>query len=160
MVVARFIEHENRPMNWATTNAFFMKAIKNVRLKHYDYSQDGYYFVTVCMDYSQTYPSNLQEKVRRNIQNLNEMSGVEIDYYVVMPTHVHMIVILNDCKLPLGEIIRRFKAKSSREAGFKLWQPNYYEHVIRNEKVLFKIREYIQNNPLKEKIDFESIYKV
>jgi putative transposase len=136
-----------------------MKAIKNIRLKHYDYSQDGYYFVTVCTNYNQTYLTDIQEKIRRNIQNLNTTNGVEIDYHVVMPTHIHMIVILNDCKLSLGEIIRRFKASSSREAGFKLWQPNYYEHVIRNEKALFKIREYIQNNPLKENIDFDMIYK-
>jgi putative transposase len=86
------------------------------------------------------------------------MSGVKIDYYVVMPTHIHMSVILDGCKLSLGEIIRRFKAKSSREAGFKLWQPNYYEHVIRNEKALLRIREYIQNNPLKEKLDFKEVY--
>jgi putative transposase len=135
-----------------------MKAIKKIRLKHYDYSQDGYYFVTVCTNHNQTYLINFQEKINRNIQNLNEMNGVEIDYYVVMPTHIHMIVILNDCKLSLGEIIRRFKAKSSREAGFKLWQPNYYEHVIRNESALLRIREYIQNNPLKEKLDFKEVY--
>jgi putative transposase len=135
-----------------------MKAIKNIRLKHYDYSQDGYYFVTICTNRNQTYLTNFQEKIKRNIQNLNEMSGVKIDYYVVMPTHIHMIVILDGCKLSLGEIIRRFKAKSSREAGFKLWQPNYYEHVIRNEKALLRIREYIQNNPLKEKLDFKEVY--
>jgi putative transposase len=135
-----------------------MKAIKNVRLKHYDYSQDGYYFVTVCTNYNKNYLTNLQEKIRRNIQNLTEINGVKIDYYVIMPTHIHMIVILNDCKLSLGEIIRRFKAKSGREAGFKLWQPNYYEHVIRNERALLRIREYIQNNPLKEKLDFKEMY--
>ncbi len=136
-----------------------MKAIKNIRLRHYDYSQDGYYFVTICTDQHRSYLSGLQEMIRKNILKLNMIEGVGVDYFVVMQTHVHMIVILNECKLSLGEIVRRFKASSSRETGFKLWQPNYYEHVIRNEKALFKIREYIQNNPLKESIDFESIYK-
>lgn len=137
-----------------------MKAIKSIRLRHYDYSRDGYYFVTICTNYQRPYLSELRDNIRENIQNLNEIDGVEIDYFIVMPTHIHIIVILRECKLTLGEIVRRFKASSSRKAGFKLWQPNYYEHVIRNEKTLLKIREYIQNNPLKQSIDFEQIYKM
>ena len=136
-----------------------MKALKNIRLSHYDYAQDGYYFVTICANYHRPYLSELREKICRTIQKLNEVDGVTVDYFVVMPTHIHLIIILANCKISLGEIIRRFKASSSREAGIKLWQPNYYEHVIRNEKALFRIREYIQNNPLKEKIDFERIYE-
>lgn len=136
-----------------------MKAIKNIRFSHYDYAQDGYYFVTICTNYHRPYLSELREKICRTIQKLNEVDGVTVDYFVVMPTHIHLIIILANCKISLGEIIRRFKASSSREAGIRLWQPNYYEHVIRNEKALFRIREYIQNNPLKEKIDFERIYE-
>ena len=136
-----------------------MKAIKNIRFSHYDYAQDGYYFVTICTNYHRPYLSELGEKIGKSIQNLNGIEGVGVDYFVVMPIHIHLIIILSECKISLGEIVRRFKASSSREAGIKLWQPNYYEHVIRNEKALFKIREYIQNNPLKEKIDFERIYE-
>jgi len=136
-----------------------MKTVKNIRLKHYDYSQDGYYFVAICTNYHRPYLSELGEKIGKSIQNLNGIEGVGVDYFVVMPTHIHLIIILSECKISLGEIVRRFKASSSREAGIKLWQPNYYEHVIRNEKALFRIREYIQNNPLKEKIDFERIYE-
>jgi REP element-mobilizing transposase RayT len=137
-----------------------MKAIKNIRLKHYDYSQNGYYFVTICTNYQRPYLSDHSVTIHKAIQNLNEMGDVEVDYFVIMPTHIHLIVILNECKLSLGEIIRRFKASSSREAGIRLWQPNYYEHVIRNEQALFKIREYIKNNPLKEKIEFEEFYRL
>ncbi|MCK4403881.1 MAG: transposase [candidate division Zixibacteria bacterium] len=136
-----------------------MKAIKSIRFSHYDYAQDGYYFVTICTNYHRPYLSELGEKIGKSIQNLNGIEGVGVDYFVVMPTHIHLIIILSECKISLGEIVRRFKASSSREAGIKLWQPNYYEHVIRNEKASFKIREYIQNNPLKEKIDFERIYE-
>lgn len=136
-----------------------MKAIKSIRLKHYDYSQDGYYFVTICTNYHYAYLSDLQEEVTESIQKLNHIDGVTVDYFIVMSTHVHLIIILTECRLSLGEIIRRFKASASRETGIKLWQPNYYEHVIRNEKALFKIREYIQNNSLKEVIDLEQIYE-
>jgi putative transposase len=137
-----------------------MKAIKNIRLKHYDYSQDGYYFVTICTNYQCPYLSELRQEICRAIEKLNQIDGIRVDYFVVMPTHVHLIIILNNSKISLGEIIRRLKASSSKETGMKLWQPNYYEHVIRNEHALFKIREYIQNNPLKEKIEFEQFYKL
>jgi putative transposase len=137
-----------------------MKAIKSIRLKHYDYSQDGYYFVTICTNYHSAYLSDLKENITESIQKLNQIDGVTVDYFVVMPTHIHLIIVLTDCKLSLSEIIRRFKASSSKETGIKLWQPNYYEHVIRNEKALFKIREYIQNNPLKDIIDLKQIYKM
>jgi putative transposase len=128
-----------------------MKAIKNIRLKHYDYSQDGYYFVTICTNYQCPYLSELREKICGTIQKLNQIDGVRVDYFFVMPTHVHLIIILTDSKIFLGEIVRRLKATSSREAGIKLWQPNYYEHVIRNEKALLKIREYIQKQPVERK---------
>jgi putative transposase len=136
-----------------------MKAVKNIRLKHFHYSQDGYYFVTICTNYHRPHLSKLGEKITQSIQTLKQIDGVEVDYFVVMPTHIHLILILSQSKLSLGEMVRRFKAASSREAGIRLWQPNYYEHVIRNEKALLKIREYIRNNPLKERIDLEKIYE-
>lgn len=77
-----------------------------------------------------------------------------------MPTHIHTIFILNNVKKTLGEIIRMFKALVTKETGLtNFWQRNYYEHVIRNEKALLKIREYIQNNPLAEKLKFDQFYK-
>ncbi len=81
-----------------------------------------------------------------------KIGGLEVDYYQTMPTHVHLILVLQCCELTLGEVIRRLKATTTRLAGFKLWQPNYYEHVIRDEKALGKIREYVQNNPMAEKL--------
>jgi hypothetical protein len=76
-----------------------------------------------------------------------------------MPTHLHVIFVFNKIKKDLSEIIRTFKALVTRNTKMIFWQRNYYEHVIRNENALFKIREYIQNNPLAEKIRFEEFYK-
>jgi len=138
-----------------------MKAIKNIRLKHYDYSSNGYYFVTINTDYSNKYlTEDVKKKIAAELEDLiKKTEGLEIDFYIFMPNHVHIIFVLDSCRLKLGEIVRRFKAKSSRKAKTKLWQPNYYEHIIRNEKALEKIRGYIKNNPDKEKIDFERFYK-
>ena len=110
--------------------------------------------MTICTDYRRPY---LTEENRDVVAQLIEhisgrMEGVYVDYYVIMPTHVHIILILHECKLELGEVVRRLKAVTSKETGIRLWQPNYYEHVIRDEKALAKIRDYIQNNPLAEKI--------
>jgi putative transposase len=135
-----------------------MKHIKNIRLSNYNYSQNGYYFVTVCSLLKQPILERNIETIKECIKSLGENSGITIDYFVIMSNHVHIIIILKNCGLTLGEIVRRFKATVSRKTGMKLWQPNYYEHVIRSEDALFKIREYITNNPEEEKIKFEEFY--
>ena len=131
-----------------------MKAIKNVRLRDYDYSEDGYYFVTICTDFKRPCLTGWNKKiVTLSIEQLpHQIDGLSLDYYQVMPTHLRLILILEDCGTTLGEIVRRLKAATTRKAGLKLWQPNYYEHVIRDEKALNTIREYVQNNPLVEKL--------
>ncbi|MDR4506569.1 MAG: transposase [Candidatus Scalindua sp.] len=135
-----------------------MKAIKNVRLEDHDYSNDGYYFVTIRTNYGKPYLIGHHDLVKDTIRDLKEYNGVNVDYYVVMRNHVHIILILENCKLQLGEIVRRFKAVTSKISGIKLWQPNYHEHIIRNKRALKKIREYIVNNPLAEQIEFDQFY--
>lgn len=66
-------------------------------------------------------------------------------------------------KYTLGQIVAYFKYQTTKDinesrgtSGIPLWQRNYYEHIIRNEEELSKIREYIQNNPLKWSLDREN----
>jgi len=75
-----------------------------------------------------------------------------------MPNHVHAIITISDSKSHIGEVVRRFKAKTSHSFGFSLWQANYYEHIIRNETALQKIREYIKNNPQALLLKFDEFY--
>ena len=99
--------------------------------------------------------------------------NLDLDYYVIMPNHFHGIIIIESttrathrvaptkAKLKtnsLGAIIGQFKSvvtKRIRASGFEdfQWQRNYYEHIIRNEKDLFNIRQYIELNPLKWEYD-------
>ncbi len=137
-----------------------MNKVKSIRLKHYDYTSNGYYFVTICTNHRRPY---LTDKIKNVVAQFIEQipsktKGVNLDYYVVMPTHVHLILIFEECGLKLGEVIRRLKAATSKQTAISLWQPNYYEHVIRNDKALRNIREYVQNNPLTEKMIFEQFY--
>jgi putative transposase len=135
-----------------------MRAIKDIRLKNYDYSQSGYCFVTIASHLKQPLLGHHKELIEDAIVSLAKTKGLRVDYHVVMNSHLHLILILEDCELSLGEIIRRFKAAVSKRAGSRLWQPNYYEHVIRNDKALLRIREYIEKNPMIEKIKFAEFY--
>lgn len=107
--------------------------------------------------------------------------NVIIDEFIVMPNHLHGIIELNNNvgaygNTPLqrtpsfrspsktvGAIIRGFKSAATKHvneirqmSGIPLWQRNYYERIIRNEKELSKIKKYIQNNPLKWSLDCEN----
>jgi len=138
-----------------------MKRKKTLRLGNYDYTSDGYYFITVCTYYRRPYiVGKNRDVVAQFIEHIStKIKGVSVDYYVLMPTHVHLILILEQCEFKLGEVIRWLKAATSKQSGIKFWQPNYYDHVIRNERALRKIREYIINNPLAERIEFTQFYK-
>jgi len=100
---------------------------------------------------------------------------LELDECVVMPNHMHGIIIVGAPFMApngpgavnpgainraptLGEIVRSFKAVATRrirEAGGSAfaWQRKYYEHIIRDEESLNRIREYIANNPLQWELD-------
>ena len=118
------------------------------------------YFVTTVCNFRQDFFLNKENWVIEQLDDLkNKTPGIGLDYFVVMPNHIHIIFILTDCKLHLGEIVRRFKAKVSHTFGKNIWQANYYEHVIRNDKALTNIREYIINNPQELLLKFDQFYK-
>lgn len=113
-------------------------------------------------------------------------SGVDLDSYIIMPNHFHGIVIVNQssklktvethrdaslqkpvCVNSLSNIIRGFKGtvtKKIHQTGgleFK-WQSRFYDHIIRTEQDLARIRKYINLNPLKweiEKNNPENLFK-
>ena len=128
-------------------------------MQDYCYNKDGYYFVTLCSANRELFKAEEKKSINAYLINISPgVSGVRIDYFVVMDDHVHLILILENSSLNLGEIVRRFKARVTKDVGHPLWQANYYEHIIRNDKALDRIREYIQSNPCKERISFEEFY--
>lgn len=138
----------------------FMKGRKHIRLPMYDYRSNGYYFVTIVTKERKKILQDKKQDVEKDLgEMVRDIHGVTVDTHIVMPNHVHLILSLNDCEISLGEIIRRFKARVSRRSGFPLWQANYYEHVIRDEEALNRIREYIIHNPELEITKFAQFYK-
>ncbi|MDP2143893.1 MAG: transposase [Gallionella sp.] len=152
---------------------------RSIRLRGYDYSQAGAYFVTLCaheraclfgaVDGDVVRLNEAGHLVQRLWDQLPEyFSGIELDAFVVMPNHVHGVVVLNDLgamnRAPtVGDIVRAYKARCThginRLRGMQsvsIWQRNYYEHIIRSESSLQEIREYIANNPAQWAIDREN----
>lgn len=140
---------------------------KHTRLKDYNYSANGAYFITICTDCQR---KSIGEKERpiieREIKTLEvRFAGLKVDFYILMEDHLHIIFILNDANVSLPKVIQAFKSKTSlglKRNGYKgkvFWQKNYYDHIVRSEEALGKIREYIQNNPLAEGLKLEEIYE-
>ena len=168
-----------------------MKQRKRNRLKEFDYSQTGYYFITICTHNMINFfgnvidgnmKLNLYGDIVRNKLTLlqNSYPYVELDELVIMPNHIHAILIIDnfvknvrtgrDLSLPiktksLSELVGVFKTISSKEihnsglSEFK-WQRSFYDRVIRNEKELFQIRKYIMQNPLKWEIEKGNIENI
>ena len=160
---------------------------KSIRLKNYDYSSNGYYFVTICVQNREKLfgeivgatlcgrPNNPDKIITKWLLELeNKFNDIKIDEYIIMPNHIHFIIKRTGDHIgstgdhigsPLRDIIGWFKTMTTNEyiAGVKcgkfipfkgrLWQRNYYEHIIRNYDDYTNIAEYIQNNPLKWEYD-------
>jgi putative transposase len=148
---------------------------KSPRLQGYDYAQSGAYFVTMCVQHRICLfgTPTPDEWVLNSSGNLIEdywaklpskFPELEIDYSVVMPNHFHGIVILKGIDLSstsLPQAMRWFKTMTTnayihgvKEQGWesfegKLWQRSYHDHIIRNERELNILREYILINPAK-----------
>ena len=151
---------------------------KTNRLQEYDYSQTGAYFITICTqnrkqilsqivgDDAHIVPKpygRIAEKYIRNVP--------EIEKYVIMPDHIHMIIRLDNGSMwastptsgdkdvgadayirpknRIASIVRSIKTLTTKEIGTAIFQRSYYDHVIRNQKDYDEIWEYIENNPRK-----------
>ena len=149
---------------------------KPTRLKGYDYSTSGAYFLTICVkdrkqllskivgDDAYIVPQNNLSEIGlicdKYINNINiKYENVTIDKYVIMPNHIHLLIFLNGTMRAssptknVETIIRSFKTMVTKEIGQSIWQRSYHDHIIRGEKDYQKIWEYIDTNPLKWKLD-------
>jgi putative transposase len=149
---------------------------RSIRLKGYDYSQAGAYFVTVCIQQRECLFGEVEsEVVRLNDSGAmvegwweeleKKFSTVVLDEWILMPNHLHGILFLNGRATPsttlpaLGDVMGWFKTMTTNEyirgvrnLGWrcfpgKLWQRDFFDHIIRTSEELERIREYIRQNP-------------
>ena len=194
---------------------------RSIRLKGYDYSQAGAYFITICTQNRECLLGEIADgQMQLNdagkmiekwyFELMNKFPDIQCDEHIVMPNHFHCVihnvgadlrvcpnntgqsrnmghlqnigyshVIVPTLKSgeykmgehigsPLQNVVQWFKTMTTNEYirhvkqngwkpfNGKLWQRNYYEHIIRNEDDLNQIREYIMNNPWKWDLDDEN----
>ncbi|MCL1865131.1 MAG: hypothetical protein FWF73_04895 [Spirochaetes bacterium] len=204
-----------------------LTARKHNRLKDYDYSQNGVYFITICVKNKheifghivgaiinrpqsfpdrpqlkhnpqsstnrlqlkhnpQSFPDHPQNEMEDNLhvefseygiivdKAINEISvhykNVSVDKYVIMPNHIHLILIIQNnetdgrlrdygwsaddgcgrliiAPTSVSIIVKQFKQYVSKQLGFSPWQKSFHDHIIRNNYEYNRIVEYIENNP-------------
>ncbi|MBN2425786.1 MAG: transposase [Calditrichaceae bacterium] len=186
---------------------------RSIRLKNYNYTQSGYYFITLCTkDRQHLFGEIVNGKMIYNtsgeivhdewLKTAEIRDSIELDESVVMPNHFHGIIKINNPDMvgarravPLQNteqqsarqkteqfgkpvsgsiptIVRSFKSAVTKKIneirktlGLYVWQKNYgishafrhYEHIIRNENELYRIRTYIKDNPKNWETDKENV---
>jgi|SRR6185503_165479 len=179
--------------------------ISPARLANWDYGSDGLYFITICTKERMQYFGEIQPADIHPTQNMRETQSiaslqmteighiahdnlakiplfhpyVEVDEFVVMPDHVHGILLINKPEKTnweinkfgsqsknLASIIRGYKSSITTFAVINhiefLWQPRYYDRVIRSEKEYLNIKGYIKENPdqwYRNGGDFDNMFK-
>jgi REP element-mobilizing transposase RayT len=184
---------------------------RSIRFRGYDYAQAGAYFVTLCtQDRACLFGGIVDGEMRLNETGLVvadtwrwlavQHPYVELDEWVVMPNHLHGIIVIVDDPgrggsrtaptqpvptvptvrtaptqpgpataryKPLGRLIGAFKTVSTKRVnemrrmpGAPIWQRNYYEHIIRHEESMNRIRQYILDNPARWAFDRENLQAI
>ena len=152
---------------------------RSLHLPRFDYTQQGAYFVTVCTNGRELlFGDVINDEMKLNevgriaaeewLKSVQIRTEITLDAWVVMPNHVHGIVMIADDRRrldrpvapsgprprSLGALMAGFKSAVTKRInalrgtpGVAVWQRNYYEHIIRNEAALNRIRRYIADNP-------------
>ena len=141
------------------------------RLKEYDYSSPGVYFITICtQDHVNLFWENAgeiindPEDVRLSeygkivdsaIRNISlHYPAITIDSYTVMPNHIHLLLQINTDENgramlapTISTVVQQMKGYATKQIGHSIWQKLFHDHVIRGERDYLKIWEYIKSNP-------------
>ncbi len=155
---------------------------KTTRLKGYDYNTPGAYFITICTHNRKCLFSNIVGAIHESpeneltiygdivkgiIERLPERFDIEIPKYIIMPNHIHLIVVVkcNDKRAILESPLQWHRSVISKAMGYlkmnaskkihqtyyqqKIWQRDFHDHIIRGDSDYNKIWEYIDTNILK-----------
>lgn len=155
-------------------------ARRQLRLSGYDYRREGWYFLTIVTygreELFGTITDGVMQLSAEGEAVANVWAGlprhylhVSLDAFVVMPNHVHGILVLASRasaeagRAPLSEVVRGFKTYAARRvngiknrSGTPVWQRNYYERIVRDDHELQNVRRYIADNPARWDADVEN----
>ena len=136
---------------------------KSPRIPGYNYSKPNYYFVTICSYEKECIfgePGCLNQNGKAAelcLQKIQDIyPWIRVDKYVVMPNHVHVILIADEAdeQIPITSVVGQYKMAVTKmvrklNPGKKVWQRSFHDHVIRSQKSYEKIWNYIEDNPRK-----------
>ena len=145
---------------------------KRTRLKDFDYSQNGAYFITICTKdkkclFSSVGADSISARTIETtfLETIENYPQVDCPIYVIMPNHIHAIITILRADMEsaptISEIIQTFKRYSTVEyiklvkQGIvppfekQIWQRSFHDHIIRNEQDYLEIWKYIEHNPVK-----------
>ena len=155
---------------------------KDTRLKDFNYSQTGVYFVTLCtlkrqnilstisvgggvLDAPSVELSDYGKIADTVIANINQTyNNIQISKYVIMPNHLHLLIEIKNgasgtpppttaTNNALSLLISTFKRFSNKQANTDLWQRGFYDRIIRDNNEYLAAWQYIDTNPLKWSLD-------
>ena len=143
---------------------------KVLRLKDYDYSQTGGYFITFCtenrapllgnivvgggvLDAPQVELTEYGRITEKYIQNISvAYPHISVENYVIMPNHVHLLLVVGDggqgaARPTVSAVVRSIKALVRKETGKSLFQNSFYDHILRDGQDFLIHWDYIETNP-------------
>jgi len=137
---------------------------KIIRLRGYDYALAGAYFITICIeDKKHIFGKVIHEKMQLSPQGevadneIRKMSSyyddVEIVNHVVMPNHIHMLIVIYDNLFEkkehpkIGTIVGRYKTNVTKILGFSYWQDRFNDRIVRTTRAFNNYIVYMDNNP-------------
>lgn len=130
---------------------------QSIRLKEFDYSTNGAYFVTICSYNRQPLLKDFSLEIKKELKQISfDFQGVTLEDYAILNDHLHLLLFLEGSKVSLSRVIQSFKSKAwhrireNHNCFAKVWQRNYFEHIIRNQKAYERFKLYILRNPEKE----------
>ena len=151
---------------------------KPTRLQNFDYNTNKAYFITICTENRRKVlskivgvdvlgdPQNIEllphgKIADKYIKQLNEFyNNVTVDQYVIMPNHIHILLIVYEDGSPrtstptrqtsaVSHFVSTFKRFCNKDYGGNIWQRGFYDHIIRNQHDYENIVKYIYENPMR-----------
>jgi len=133
-----------------------IKYKKRTRLKNFDYKGCYRYFITMCtFDKKNIFYSDLLISWMIGVlKKISDRTSFKVWVYCFMPDHLHLLIEGVDDNSDMKQFVSLFKQHTGfyyqKKFGEKLWQTNYYEHVLRNEEATLNVAYYIFENPVRK----------
>ncbi len=134
---------------------------KHPRMATFDYTTPNYYFITICSHNKKCIfgkPDRLNHFGKIALHGLMDIHrhfpNVIVDKAVVMPNHIHAIIILSNHQTNLSTVLGLYKSSVTKQIHSVspneiVWQSSFHDHVIRNQRSYEHIWNYIDGNPSK-----------